>query len=297
MNESKVYLDFQAFDIYSKDNEVKSLLNSKCSDYRFYCSTAHLEELYRAICNAKTDDNKQQAHILKESIESLCTLGVLNPGRNTQNYGVELREESIDMCLLRIKEHDTRDAILNVATTLKRAHTQPPSFSSGFHEADEKWKAVWNEKTVIDAINYENSYQAIKSHEKGLYESLVSVYGKDIAAAQINHYLYGCSQRISPNCYSSVKGSYDKLEHIIELLARILSRCGYNRDTTVRTFNSGEYDITHMIYATYCDFFITKDTRLYNRAKAIYYYMDVPTTVLSWAEWISFLKLEERDPA
>ena len=93
------------------------------------------------------------------------------------------------------------------------------------------------------------------------------------------------SQKIHRNSYQELKHSYANIESVVEKLARILSRYAYSREKDARSFNSGEYDITHTIYATYCDKFITRDKRLYNKALAIYYYLGVPTTVMHWDEF------------
>ena len=108
-----------------------------------------------------------------------------------------------------------------------------------------------------------------------------------IQANQINKVIKISEQKIYSNYFSDIQCLYDKLEFIIEKLARVLNQYGYYRDNSIRTINSGEYDITHMIYATFCDYFVIQDNRLYNRALAIYYYLSVQINVFKLDEFVN----------
>ncbi len=80
-----------------------------------------------------------------------------------------------------------------------------------------------------------------------------------------------------------------QLQTTIEFLYEVLQECGYNSDKK-NTAVSGIYDTSHIIYATYCDFFVTNDTRLAKRVKAIYYYLGIGTKVVTFEE---FSKLKD----
>ena len=47
-----------------------------------------------------------------------------------------------------------------------------------------------------------------------------------------------------------------------------------------------------MIYSTYCNYFVTDDRNLIPRAKAIFYYLKIPTEVLTLDEF-----LEKMEPS
>ena len=45
---------------------------------------------------------------------------------------------------------------------------------------------------------------------------------------------------------------------------------------------SGIHDVSHSIYATYCNYFVTLDTNFRKRVEAIYYYLGLETKVRSF---------------
>lgn len=279
MGAKKVYLDFQIFDSCAKQASVLNWIKYK-TGYTYYCSTAHFEELHRALMNAKTELAKSQAQAIKSAISSLCVAGVLNPGA----YGIFLKKEHMDSCLERIEKYDTTETIQQTAKRLKNNHTQPPAFSHNYHESDEQWKAVWEEAQIRNAICELNRKHLTPEQLILLHYKLMQTYGQKVADGLLKQLKEDMCE-VSFGCYQEIKNSYGKMEYVIEQLARILSRFGYYRDSNVRTFNSGEYDITHLIYGTFCDYFITEDAKLRSRALAIYYYLQAPVQVMSLADY------------
>lgn len=77
------------------------------------------------------------------------------------------------------------------------------------------------------------------------------------------------------------------MEIIFEFLHSALNKCGYNRDKKDSTVISGIYDTTHSIYGTYCDYFVSSDDRLRKRISAIYYYLGVPTKVITFSDFLN----------
>lgn len=279
MERKKVYLDFQIFDICSKEATVMDWIKNK-TGYAYYCSTAHLEELHRALINARTETAKSKARALKAAICALCTPGVLNPS----DQGIVLKEEAIDSCLDRIKTHDTTDIIKEHAKHLKASHRQSPEFSNSYNHSKEQWKTIWDERQIQNNIQKLNENPIDKNQIIALYEDLRQEYGHEKALFHSARYMNGKCE-ISFGCYQKIKNSYDKLEYVIEQLARILSYYGYSRDKNIHTFNSGEYDITHMIYGLFCNYFVSEDKKLRSRASAIYYYLQAPVQVMSLEEY------------
>ena len=281
----KVYLDFQIFDRCTKNSEIKEFIMKQRDTCDFFCSTAHIEELYRATKNAGTNlENQKKAQALRTSIEQVCCRGILNPGGYKQ--GITLRDESIEECLYRIKKYDTREEIESGAESLSEQHNQPPSFSHNYNCSNEKWKVIWDEDRTKHDIAERNRCDNICNQMCMLYKKLCQVYGEFEAQYRICE---ACKSvcPICPASYKDMKYFYGRLEYVIEQLSRALSKVGYYREKDERRFNSGEYDITHIIYGTYCDYFVTEDKRLYNKAKAIYYYLQVPTEVLTLKEFQS----------
>ena len=283
MCKQKIYLDYQIFDFCSKDDKLKALLR-KQNEFDYYCSTAHVEELHRARSNAKTEKNTQQAQNVQTVIELLCVKGILNPSIDN---GIILKDEPFTECYKRVANFDTTATISEVAQEVKECHNQSPSLSHDYHsKTNEKWTAIWDERCVTDRINELNSCDLNKCNLSDLYNRLSNEYGSQEALLEIADYNKSAySTTIAFSCFNEIKAPYSKLEYVIEQLARLLDRVGYNREGNLKKYNSAEYDISHMIYGTYCDFFVTADNRLYEKAKAIYYYLQVPTTVLHFEDF------------
>ena len=294
----KVYLDFQIIDRCNKSPEMLKKLES--IDNTYYCSVSHIEELYRAIKNAEKSNtenrnkNIELAKGLKEVLDKLCAKGILNPG----NGAIEFREESIENCFNRIRKHDTIKQVYENAQRLKDSDAYSPHFSRNYYESKKIWQDIWEENIIKEEIiNRNKEAQLIKvlamcnmeklpSSLKHLYEQLEEIYGAETAKKEINSYINAIVY-IEPGIYEKIKCNFKKIEYLIECLSRILYKCGYKRDAKLNLVNSGEYDISHLIYATACDLFVTNDEKLRLRAKAIYYFIGAPVDVLSLDEYCS----------
>jgi len=206
--------------------------------------------------------------------------GILNP---TADAAIILKDESIDDCLKRTKIFDTRETIWEDASDMKEAPQAHPNFSKEYHCSENKWHAVWQEKCMMDyieEINSDKDSPAFRAAVWCLYTKLCRVYGEEIAIQAVSQYISSTQQEIAPGIFPKIQNSFNQIEYVIEKLARGLRRCGFYRDRELRKINSGEYDTEHLIYATYCDYFITQDLKLWYRASAIYDYLNVPTKVV-----------------
>ncbi|MDX4061684.1 hypothetical protein Q6A90_04820 [Aliarcobacter skirrowii] len=96
--------------------------------------------------------------------------------------------------------------------------------------------------------------------------------------------------------FSDIKEKFYIVEIYIELALRILENSGRYEDrekinkkrTLEKIARSWTHDTSHIIYASYCDFFISSDAKLKNKAKAIYELLEVPTIILDVNEFIDY---------
>ncbi len=82
------------------------------------------------------------------------------------------------------------------------------------------------------------------------------------------------------------KGYYI-IELLIEVLMKILNIIGYGADSEKSIKHSATHDISHAHYATMSNYFISEDRRFRKRVKAIYSFLEVPTKVYSFEEFIN----------
>ena len=154
------------------------------------------------------------------------------------------------------------------------------------------WEIIWKENDILQEIDIKNQNTTNLSYlleiANPLYKKLKKSYGEEEAKYHFLKCIISLRQKVYRGCYDEIlksNNSYDRLENVVEFLARTLDNCGYQRDSNVQKIYSGEHDISHMIYGSYCDLFVTNDVRLFYRVKAIYYYMGIPTKVISWLDW------------
>lgn len=290
-----VYFDYQIFDNLSKDKNTLQILKLGRKNFKYICSTAHLEEVHKAVMNSNNEDNFQKALLTLKNIILFTEYGVLNPIDNNNN---NIKMESKSNCLKRIIDYptDLKSSIPAIKATYKAPH-----FSHEYNLLIEKERResnkniqkklaenIWKECDIIKEIN---NTKITPDIIHSVYQDLYHDYKKNPLLMHIafKRFLENSKQKIYPNCYKDITNSYGKKEYVIEQLYRILSNCGYAREKRPNLILSGEYDVTHMIYGTYCNYFVTLDKKLYKKCLAIYYYLGVPTKVIDIEEFSSLI--------
>lgn len=89
-------------------------------------------------------------------------------------------------------------------------------------------------------------------------------------------------------CYDKIKHDFSLVESMVDLVLRELNRFGYKLEK-MKKVESSLHDHTHVIYATACDYFVCRDKRLLDKAKAkaTYKYLGVNIQVVDGneSEW------------
>ncbi len=80
-----------------------------------------------------------------------------------------------------------------------------------------------------------------------------------------------------------------ELLHAVHTLFGMLDLLSYRVDNKERTIKSSAHDIEHIIYASEADYFVTKDKKLYHRAKQIYKFLGIATIVLNHRDYLERL--------
>ena len=92
------------------------------------------------------------------------------------------------------------------------------------------------------------------------------------------------------NTWEKIKNNGDVFAELIErLLKGLNTKLGYKSDSPA-DYRNTMHDITHTIYATHANFFVTDDKRTRGKAEAVYSLLKVPTIVLSKEEFLSLEK-------
>jgi hypothetical protein len=80
--------------------------------------------------------------------------------------------------------------------------------------------------------------------------------------------------------YNDLKDSHQRLENHLESLFKILEQIGYKSEGKNKS-RSAMHDMTHAIYATKADYFVTRDKKFGQKTKAIYHHLGIKTEVLT----------------
>ncbi len=288
MAKIRVYLDYN---IYTQLADKNIVLPQEALQYvQFYISVAHAEEFYNAKKNDKENNNFEQLNAVENLLtRELNNKGVLNP---TPNSRILNKQEDFSDSLRRVKEYDTDSFIKESASIM---FNQYQDTYENLREKNRKVlnfsslsaKEIWLQKEVCEELtNFENE---VTEMNQALYSVLKRPYGV------ITAYVLSKSQsfkpfRLTKDIYKGKRPRFKEIEFVIEFLQNVLNKCGYYKDKTERTVKSGIYDTEHAIYATYCTYFVTDDRRLSNRMNAIYYYLGLETTCISFDEWCLLLQ-------
>lgn len=292
-----VYFDYNVFENISKTGY-------ECLDkINVFCSVAHVEEYYKALFNCWKNsehivENVEMCNRTRNIIELLSQGFILNPS-NDKNAVIYAKEEKFDDCLRRVAFYDTRSLVNKNAQknyeifvdSVKGLQKQDKSV---LNNSNLSYEEIWNRPEVISRLNYRNNVIAEASNLPILTDSEILSIVKQYRYLNIDEMnlflsyisIPHISFKIEKECLKKNTYSFHELEVVIELLNNILCECGYHKDTSKRNYNSGAiHGVSHMIYASYCDYFVTNDEPLQKRAQAIYWFSDISTKVISWGEF------------
>lgn len=277
----KLYLDYNIFEEVNKDENFKTFIEN-VKEYDFYYSGAHAEELFKSKKNSK-DGTIQYVQETKFLIEELARSKKIIPNIHDKSIknGLIKYKESLDKCLIRIARDD------NSAYVDDKSVTRFFSGKANYTRMREEDITLSNITNISPEGIWENSYikDAIEAYNKIMNE-IVYFYNNGtsnkIARDKYNFIVnIPGDYQLKKNSYYDIKKNYHLLELTIEFLHFILTENGYCKEKNEHAAISGVHDISHSIYATYCDVFVTKDLRLKQRSEAIYKFLNINTKILT----------------
>lgn len=88
--------------------------------------------------------------------------------------------------------------------------------------------------------------------------------------------------------FSNLK-NHEDLNNAIYTLHNVMDVLNYKVDRNERAQRSSLYDIEHCKYASYCDFFVTEDKRLFHRAREIFHFIECNTRVINKGDMLRLI--------
>lgn len=294
-NLNRVYFDTNIFeDIVKKKINISIDELNSFTNVAYCISTAHVEEYF---ISAKNDYENKYTKYNDERKLLMSTLkykGILNPSKTR----IINKPEKFDDCLSRVKEYDTTDIMVEIGKLTQKEQSdyfknllsKNPDVQNN---SNLDCKEIWDKSEVKYLLSKFDNY--IEESNPLVFPWLQFVYGTQ-NALNLNSVKKLDPFEIKKGCFRDISNRYSLMETVFQYLHSTLNRCGYNRDKKALTVISGIYDTTHSIYGTYCNYFVTSDDRLRKRISAIYYYLGVPTKVITFDDFLNIAdKLKEND--
>lgn len=254
-----VYLDYNLFIDYISNNEnKKDQIDLLKSDYIFLYSGAYLEEL--ANTGYKNDESKRK-EVIQKDLEELSRL--------TNNIGLR---PSTDCGIVIVEEHPrfSYDRVTRFIDLTKKAE-------------------AGNEEFLVNRKMHRNTLLSLKIKEGALngIEPKEIFFNKNLKDFLLSDgmicdlYLIEDKSKL----WKELSNNYSKLEYYIEKLFNILELVGYNSEPNKKS-RSRLHDVTHVIYATKANYFVTEDKKLKTKTEAIYSFLGVPAQVLEYKKFL-----------
>ena len=285
----RVYLDYNIYIDSINPKKEKNILKL-ISMTQPYISVSHIEEYYNACECAKLSEKSTEYMENNEKIKTIMIRdikGILNPTETV----IKNKPETFDECLERIRIFDTRNVVKEHGKNLYE------EYNVNIEELDIKipdnnypsYSDIWETEQVKNELSIFPQYLSL--YKDACFKNLNKSYGFYIAMQQVKKMKLS-NIELTFNYFKTKTPNFSELELIIEFLHNVLNKCNYYTDETQKTCTSGIHDVSHSIYGTYCDYFITQDIRLIKKLKAIYYYLGIDTKVLSLKEALNMLSLK-----
>jgi predicted nucleic acid-binding protein len=198
------------------------------------------------------DDVKRLLGKLTELTENLVVL----PDKNGHFYAKEKPEYGLD----RVKSYPgSTDAVEN----LKLLSSKERSLFLERYDKECHKKVIGNNENIYESLSDED-FNELLFYTHSSFRSKPSIKEYD---------------------------GRDGFLHAVYTLFGMLDLLSYRVDNQERTIKSSAHDIEHIIYASEADYFVTKDKKLYHRAKQIYKFLDIKTMVLNHRDYLEQLEL------
>lgn len=270
-----LYLDHNIY-IEALENEelYRGLLELRDKGIQCLYSPAHIEEIYKVDADEKSK-NRDKMGVLMNLISQITSNNEVFP----TEAGLVITNEHPIECYDRVARSDTRTIVKNDSyirfivdndnyKNLLKADKHNSSISNI------EPKKIWDNPVVkyyVDCFN-KNIDKIIEKNNKSFEVQVLKLCGvdKELPAT------FGLKRDNFPE----LEISHKQLEYTIEILFRILNHSGYYAEKSERTSVSGTHDVSHAIYATKANSFITMDERFSKKCKAVYSFLGIRTDVV-----------------
>lgn len=247
-----IYIDRQILISHESDQQIiNSIAALRAKGATFPYSPAHIEEIAKAHFVGGGPPLERQIAALQE----------LSGGQALMPHAegpAELRHEDILACLKRVMEYGGRE-LTNLAVDHERGRIQ----SYAGPEA----------KVIAPAIR--------RKVQKRRYDE---VFTEPVIRDHMECMARSVGFRIR-------KSTFVEREATLAVLFDALNMFGFRPDHSDKRVENRVHDVSHAIYASYADIFVTDDDKLRDSTKAVYMLCGFDVKILDRDEFLEFSKL------
>ncbi|TCP97785.1 hypothetical protein EDC44_101169 [Cricetibacter osteomyelitidis] len=304
----KVYFDYQfIIDSFDERKYGFNLESVNKQQYQIVYSPAHIEEIARGGRSNKLDINDYLSRLSKLTGDTEIIFG------DSETYNViefisDRRDsaffarENPSLCYKRVVKYIHKNDLS------EEGQTQVFKRASKVYE-NLKGKKLEKKKIAIHTLDMKSKlreydvYQIlinkiVDTYLTGLainmmlcddinvnilpnsyFQEILANWLRILSFLRVNIYEYICNLMREENIYPYIRNNHHLIENIIDNTMKVLLEIGFYSESKNKVV-SNLHDTTHCIYASYCDYFITRDKRLYEKIKVIYEFLSIPTEII-----------------
>lgn len=287
---NRVYFDYNIYEGIIK--ERITFTDDLLQQNEAFMSVAHVEEFYKACQNDIDNKNKDSLDSLKRVMLGICKPGIiLNPGETR----IMAKPQSFEACYDIVQKYDTRENVDCNGQLINQSDKEAVERlrehdNIAIHNSSLDGEMIWSRPEIIEGINAFPEYYCNYIIENK--SVLASVYGVAQASLLNRKSKLPKEYNLYKGCFKDNEPNFELLQCVMEYLHNLLNKCGFHRDKELRKTKSGIHDVSHSIYGTYCNYFITLDYGFNKRLDAIYNFLGIETKVLSMNDFVKDFKKE-----
>ena len=250
-----VYFDFSVFVEANNDKKFRKKIMKDANNKVYYYSPAHIEEIAN-ILRSTTDDEKKIKYVEK----NLRFLEILTNSNEALFTGEGPVKHIIESPLDTFKRVWNNYELTLVAEEMNRDVLEQRKEIKELFIKKGKLPNNLGQITETEFVNSVYFRDCLK-----IYRDLIS---KDPFSKDYMKF----------SRWEDIKNKEDLINGHIEQLLNFIERTGYYNDPESK-YRNRMNDVSHIIYATSCDVFVTFDIKQMMKARAVYYYYGIPTVV------------------
>lgn len=267
MTNNLIYLDYNVFTYYheNRDDGIRKRIDEMKKTYRFCYSPAHMEDIGSSLLWSRGMSDIDAARTSALTMDKVLTISAITDNleilAKTENGPRELTNEFPADCLMRVLEHADSNYMLD---DLEK-------------EMFERFRASDPDGAIAKiASNLPFHFLSSSKHREQLLNRLSSPPKIETEGLDVEENNYS---------WENISKTRTVMDRAFEITFNYLEEIRYRPDSA-KKYRSHLHDVSHAIYASHTDYFITNDAKFAHKARAAYDFLGARTKVIDYSDFI-----------